>query len=98
MKKANDEMRAEYDFSKGERGRYARRGVRIIGDVTEQRRANPQEPLHCPFCGSEELYKQSEQFPDATGYWIGCSACGGSGPLSPSPQAAIAAWNERFPC
>lgn len=90
MKKNNNQMPAHVDFTNAERGKF-------YGKVKYVRK-NPSEgsePQSCPFCGSIDLYEQSEQFDKADGYWIGCRACGSSGPLMPSKREALAAWNSR---
>ena len=87
MKKSNNRMPAHVNFSNAERGKFYGKFKFV--------RKNPPEPQSCPFCGSTDLYEQSEQFAEREGYWIGCQTCGASGPLQLSMQDALAAWNSR---
>ncbi len=96
MKKA-DEMREEYDFSKGVRGKHANMDIRISGSRRSSASKGEEKgaPLRCPFCGDAQIEKQSARSEKAKGYRILCVNCGASGPLQPSPREAFEAWNER---
>lgn len=49
---------------------------------------NNTKPLHCPFCGSYELYAT----PEST--YVMCRGCDADGPMT-KPGRAIKAWNTR---
>lgn len=48
----------------------------------------------CPFCG--ETIPRMSMSEDRLHYWIFCRNCRSSGPLRPSKDMAIDAWNTRL--
>ena len=46
----------------------------------------------CPFCGKDRLYVHQDS---AEEFIILCLKCGTTGPISPTEQQAIDAWNKR---
>lgn len=62
------------------------------------------EPLilePCQFCGSNrvEIYfcQKDTPRPLAKDVWIGCRACGASGPVAGTPETAVEWWNLGKP-
>jgi hypothetical protein len=53
-------------------------------------------PTACPFCHSSPT--QTEELELDFGRWaVVCAACGATGPLTASPDAAIVQWNGCSP-
>lgn len=55
------------------------------------------ELRNCPFCGSKQYIKMEDSF-FATcfnEFSVNCSGCYTTGPLEPTKEAAVKAWNTR---
>lgn len=50
-------------------------------------------PKPCPFCGHDDPY-MSNSIAQSEWYMV-CAECNAIGPTGDSPNAALAAWNER---
>lgn len=51
-------------------------------------------PIHCPFCGSDELHVVSNNWVTPNTY-VQCDHCRAIGPSATTPAEAIAKWNQR---
>ena len=47
--------------------------------------------LECPFCGSNEAYKDNND----SGYYVACSQCGCGTDGRIKPSLAVKSWNTR---
>lgn len=66
--------------------------ISIISARDDARTFNGME--RCPFCGNWPITCESPNVSDYDHY-VFCPACFASGPLRPSKEAAVSAWNHR---
>lgn len=57
--------------------------------------ANPKDMLRCPFCGAEPATHLGYDVEPQMRMWVGCAACGASGPHGEGMYSAVLKWNTR---
>jgi len=62
---------------------------------TGRQEQDSKEPLQCPFCGSKDVFVESDP---NEGYYCHCMTCESFGPFGETKKEAIGKWNRREGC